>query len=390
MKIAFISRVNLESTRTNVYNFSKTCEAINATKGFQTVFVTTDQKKDTTAFFDRMGIHAPFEVVTLAATDTTNSRGGSMWHEIIAFSSANLHLAEYLFKKRKEIDAVYFRDESLFLVAHFARGFLNKKVFFEIHSVYEKKLRQFKNTFSVWVSNGVVAISSGLKRHYQRINKNIIVSLCSAAEESWFDHSKSKEEFRKELHLPLDTYIIGYIGVVGINPNNDYYEIDDVIRSLKSLSKDTLFVIGGELNQNGEWLRTVAKEAGVSDRVLILPWMERKMVSKYLQAFDVHVIPKRKKDLVGDSPAKMFPSLASKRPIVAGRAESIQEVLTDGYDAHIVKTNEPHGWAQALSEVRENSALTETIVRGAEITKTKYTWEKRGENIGDFIKNTNA
>lgn len=384
MKIAFISRVNLESTRTNVYNFSKTCEAINTTEGFQTVFVTTDQKRDTAAFFDRMGIHTPFEIVTLGATDTTRSNGGK-WNEIAAFLSANFHLAQYLFMHRKEIDAVYFRDESLFLAAHFARGFLNKKVFFEIHSVYERKLRQFKNIFSVWVSNGVVAISSGLKKHYSKTNKNIIVSLCSAAEESWFDHSKSKEDFRKELNLPLDKYLIGYIGVVGINPNNDYYEIDDVVRSLKSLPENVFFVIGGELNGNGEWLRTVAKEAGVSDRVLILPWMERKMVSKYLQAFDAHVIPKRKKDLVGDSPAKMFPSLASKRPIIAGRAESIQEVLTDGVDSVIVTTNTPDGWSGAIKSVMEDAEYTKKIVAGADITKQKYTWEKRGLAISSFI-----
>src|SRR3989344_5038950 len=68
-----------------------------------------------------------------------------------------------------------------------------------------------------------------------------------------------------------------------------------------------------------------------------------RMIPKYCQYFGIILIPKRKKDLVGDSPAKMFPALASRRPIIGGRAECIEEVLTDGVDAVIVEQNNPEG-----------------------------------------------
>ncbi len=388
MRIAFISRLNLIGGRTNVYNFSKTCEAINTGNGFMATLITTDQKRDLNVYFQKMAIHQPFDVVVLGVTDTLSPQGGQRWHEIKSFIAANFHLAKYVYKNRKNIDIVYFRDDSLFLTAWFARGFLNKKVFFEVHAVYQKKLRQMKNVIGAWVSNGVIGISTGVRDHYQKINKNIIVSLCSAPEDSWFDHAKSKEYFRKQLGLPADSFLIGYIGVVGFNPNNDYYEVDDVIRSLTLLPKDSMLVVGGEIDKNADWLRTVARSAGVSDRVIFLPWIERKIVPQYLQAFDVHVIPKRKKNLVGDSPAKMFPSLAAKRPIIAGRAESIEEVLTDGFDAVIVKTNDPQGWAEAIKKVKDDPVFAQKIVSGAEVTKTKYTWEKRGEAISEFIRKT--
>lgn len=358
---------------------------VNACPGFSTVLVTTDQPRSVEEFFKKMAIHKPYEVVTLAATDTLSPRGGQVLHEVVSLISANFHLAEYLFKNRKQIDAVYFRDESLFLVAYFARGFLNKKVFFEIHSVYERASRQFKNIFSVWLSNGVVAISTGLKKHYEKINKNILMSLCSAAEDTWFDHSKTKSDFRNELQLRQDTFLLGYAGVIGINPNNDYYEVDEIIRSLKQLPETVQLVVVGEINGNGNWLRKIAEEVGVAGRVHFFPWQERMMIPKFLQASDVIVIPRRKKDLVGDSPAKMFPALASNRPIIAGRAESIEEVLTDGQDSLIVKTNDEQGWADAIKKIYEDSDLSEHIVKGAQVTKTKYTWEKRGLAISAFI-----
>ncbi len=388
IRIAFVSRINLNSGRTNVYNFTKTCEAVGLVAGFETIFVTTDQKRDTAAFFKRLAVHNEFPIEFLSATDTGSPNGGQLWHEIKSFVAANFYLAGYLFKNRNSIDVVYFRDESLFPAAFFARGFLNKKVFFEIHSVYERKFRQFKNVFSAWVSSGIIAISTGVKKHYEKINKNVIVSLCSAAEDSWFDHVKNKKEFRMELQLPLDSYLVGYAGVVGINPNNDFYEVDDVVRSLTKLPENVHFVIVGEMNKNADWLRDIAEENRVESRIIIAPWQERAMIPKFLESFDAIIIPKRKKDLVGDSPAKMFPALASSRPIIAGRAESIEEVLTHGTDSVIVKTNTPEGWAEAIQIVMADKNLVQRIVVGAQETKKNYTWEKRGENIARFIDQT--
>ena len=334
-----------------------------------------------------MGIIKPFHITCLGVTDTSSSHGGKICYESFVFLIANICIAWFLFKKRSEFEAIYYRDESLFLAAFLAAFLMRKKVFFEIHAVYEKKYRQIKNILAVYFSNGVIAISSGLKRYYQKINKNILISLCSAAEDLWFDHSKSKVDFRKLLQLPMEAFIVGYTGVTGINPNNDYYEIDDVVLSLSHLPKNIIFVVVGELNGNAGWIRDIAKKALVSDRVIFVPWQERSLIPKYLQAFDANLIPKRKKDLVGDSPAKMFPALAARRPIIAGRAECIEEVLTDGFGSIIVDSNTPRGWSDAILKIYSNPELGEKISNNSGITKTKYTWEKRGVAITDFIKN---
>lgn len=242
------------------------------------------------------------------------------------------------------------------------------------------------NRLAIRLATGVIAISGGLKQFYQEMNNNILVSLCSAAEDSWFDYQQDKQTFRRQLGLPAEAFLIGYTGVVGANPNNDYYEVDDIVRSLQFLPPVIKFVIVGEINGNAGWLRRIADEMGVTARVIFVPWQERSEIPKYLQAFDLNLIPKRKKDLIGDSPAKMFPALAARRPIVAGRAECITEVLTNGVDSLIVEQNNPAGWAKAILKIYNDRELGGKIVLGAERTKNKYTWVSRGLLIGEFIK----
>ena len=388
IRIIYISRINLLSDRTNAYNLAKTCEAINAQEGFQVKLVTTDHQRDAGAFFQMMGVEKSFQVTGLGVTDTLSKYSGQNWYELFIFLSLNLRLVLFFFKHMREFDGVYFRDESLFPVALFAKLILRKKVFFEIHSVLQKRLRQLFNMVAVQFSNGVIAISSGLKRYYQKMNNTILFSLCSAAEDLWFDYSRDKTMFRKELGLPLEAYLVGYTGVVGANPNNDYYELDDIVKSLVFLPANISCVIVGELTDEALWLRNVAKKSGVQNRVIILPWQNRNKIPKYLQAFDAILVPKRKKDLIGDSPAKMFQALATRRPIIAGRAECIEEVLTDGVDAVIVEQNNPEGWSKAILKTYENNELAKKLSDQAWITKDKYTWEKRGIAIAEFIRKT--
>ena len=378
-RLLFISRINLLAGRTNVYNFTKTCEALNSQRGFQATLVTTNQRRDKESFFQKMAINNGFEVVFLNAETSI---------EWLTLLWANFCLVIYLTRHMGKFDVIYLRDESLVPVAWWTKRILGKSVFFEIHSVLQSERRQLLNKIGIKISSGVIAISTGLKNYYQKFNKNILISLCSAAEDSWFDYSQDRYAFRKELGLPNDSFLIGYTGVVGANPNNDYYELDDIVKSLKSLSKEIILVIVGELNNNAEWLLEIAQENGVLERVVIVPWRERSEIPKYLQAFDISLIPKRKKDLIGDSPAKMFPALVARRPIVAGRAECIEEVLTNNSDALIVDTNTPEGWVKAILKIYNDRELAQSLSNQAWITKDKYTWEKRGIAISEFIKKT--
>ena len=135
IRVIYISRINLLSDGTNVYNLAKTCEAMNAQEDFRVKLVTTDHDRNAGAFFKMVGVHRPFDITCLSLTSTLSRHSGKRWHELFIFLIANLRLVLFLLRRTGEFDVVYFRDESLFPTAIYAKMILRKKVFFEIHSL---------------------------------------------------------------------------------------------------------------------------------------------------------------------------------------------------------------------------------------------------------------
>jgi len=383
LNILVLSRINYSSGRTNVYNITKSTDAINNIDNVSAHLLTTDYEKNATGFLKKYNVEN-LKLISLCSgskkLENKNRIAG-----YLAIFAANFSVSNYIFKNRKQYSVIYLRDETLFLAVLLSKFLLRKKVFYEVHSVLQRPHGQLMNVLIAKSADGIIAISTGLKEYYKKYNKNIFVSLCSSYERGWFDYDASKKELREKLELPIHKKIIGYTGVVGANPNNDYYELDDIIIALKQLPDYVYFVVVGEFENNADWLRKIAEENNVASRLLIIGWQDRSTIPLYLQSFDITVIPKRKKDYTGDSPAKMFPSLASKTPIVAGNSDSIKEVLVNDHNALLVSENNAEGWYKALNSMLQDEQLVQCLSKQAYEDRLKYTWEKRGESIVNFI-----
>lgn len=370
IRLFYITRNPLEAESTNMYNTAKTCEALVAA-GISVTLVSAGAPYGEEDFFDRHHITRRFALVGLGVAGKS-------------FLKTNTAVSAFLHKNRENFDVLYLRDERLFPSALCVR-LLGKHVFFEIHSVLVGWHRQLLNRLMMRIAHGIIAISGQLARYYRPYGKPTLVSFCGADESFWFDHTKSKEELRRKLGLPMKKFIVGYVGRIGLNPNNDVYEIDDVIAALSDLPERVVFVGVGEREGNGEWLREAARAAGVSDRVTILPWQNRPRAAEYLSSFDVIVVPRRRKDMPSDSPLKMFSALSAGRPIVAGKSPAITEVLEDSRNALIVHENGERGWAEKIRMLFHDPNLAQRLGKRALADSKKYTWEGRGSDISRFI-----
>ncbi|MHA1694076.1 MAG: glycosyltransferase, partial [Candidatus Helarchaeota archaeon] len=223
--------------------------------------------------------------------------------------------------------------------------------------------------------------------YYINQNSNIIVSYCGASEIEKFRINKTKKEIRKILNLSQDKYIIGYIGNLGLTGNYDHYRLDIIIKSLVYLSENVVFVAVGDREGDSKWLMQIAKEANVSDRVFCLPWQKRDNVPLYYLSFDLLYLPRREKDMEGDSPLKMFEYLAVGVPIIAAGSLSIKEVLKNEYNSIIVDSNDPKDWAHSIVKIKSNNELKAKLIFNSAKSACEYTWDKRAEKIFNFIKN---
>ena len=391
IKIYYLTQMNFMSGRAHVYNITKTCEALNALPNCRVTLVSTDNSlrtdKARDEFFNKHQVKEEFKIVSLNSLSCflKNSKFRLVNWLMVVF--VNFSLIKFVFKERKQIDVIYFRDHLLLFPILINKYIFKKPVFYESHYVLTRKHGQFLTNLCIKIADGVIAISYALKDYYKKLNNNIIVSFCGAAESERFASIKeNRNELRKMLDLPIDKYIVGYTGNISFTGNYDPYGVDDIVRSLKFLSQDIILVLVGERKNDGEFLRDIVRNLGAEDRLIIRPWQKREDVPKYLISFDVLVIPKAGAK-AGNSPTKTFEYLAAKRPIVAANTAAIREVMFDGHNALIVKTNTPREWAKKIIRVKNNNELRDKLIKQAFLDAKKYTWEKRVKSILDFIKN---
>jgi len=391
--ILHISRMNFLSNKAHVYTTAKTCEAMAIQPELKVILLSSDNSlvgdKKKESFFLKHNIENKFDIVSLKSI--ANVLKGSNYRFINWLETifANFSILNYVFKHKKEFDILYFRDTSLFVPILILKYLYKVPIFMEIHAVLHKKHGQFLNNYFAKISDGVIAISYGLKEYYEKFNKKIIVSFCAASEPERFKKiPEDSKSLRKILNLPQDKIILMYSGNLFRTGNFDSYGIEDIVNAMKYLDDSYLFVGIGKKGNEVRGHEELAKKIKVDNKVLFLPWVEKQEVYRYWKSADVLLLPAAGAT-IGNSPTKMFEYLVSGKVIVSARTRAIEEVLEDGVNALLV-TNYKNGeeWAKAIRRATQDKELSNRLIRKSLEDGKKYTWDNRGKKIGEFIKET--
>jgi hypothetical protein len=159
----------------------------------------------------------------------------------------------------------------------------------------------------------------------------------------------------------------------------DMKGVDIAIEAMAHLRDCQLLIIGQDLR--GAGIPTSSPE---KRNITYLGRVERRLVPAYLRAADVLVIPHRPEGFF--APLKLFEYMASGRPIVASDVPQLQEFLTDGQNALLFEAERPEAMVQAVRRVLESPLLAERLARRARQDVERYTWQRRGEIIRDFLR----
>jgi len=389
VKIAYITRINFFSGKAHVYTITKTCEALSQVNGIEINLVSTDSslidQKERDNFFALQNVSKKFNIVSLLSWANTFKTNPNFLVYNLSTFLANLTLLKYVFRERKNVDIVYFRDHLILPVILFARYFLKKKVVYESHYILTKSLGQWLTERSVSVSNGVVAIAVALKDYYQKFNKNIVISFCASSDKEKFKTDLPPSHFRKEIGLHENMFYLVYTGNIDVTGNGDSYGVEDVVKALPHMPQDVCFIAVGKKTKGEHPLEKLAKSLGIYERFKCTPWVLRKEVKDYVLSADILIIPKSGAK-PGNSPTKMFEYLATGRPIVAADTLPMREVLHDKVNASLVDYNSPQAWAEAVNFIRQHQEYREKIMSQAMQDADLYTWEARAQTIGSFVK----
>lgn len=368
MKIYYVANIRLPTEKAHGIQIMKMCEAF-ARQGVDVELVIPRRfsqiKSDPFEYYFTDKI---FSIKKMFSIDLVRYGQWGFYVQTVSFALSSFF---YVLFKRDVI--IFGRDEwSLMFMS------LLRKVVWETHtSIYNRAAKILLSRELL-----MVAITSGLKNFYVSkgfTSKNILVA-ADGVDEKLFEISTRKEEARNTLGLPLDKKIILYTGHL-----YDWKGAHVLAEASRNLSEDVLVYFVGGTEGDIKSFKTQFKSLP-SVRILgKKPYAE---IPLYLKAADVLVIPNSAKSDISNlytSPLKLFEYMASGVPIVASNIPSIREVL-DESAAFFCLPDDSVSLSGAIVRALTSDIEAQKKANQAHILVKNYTWEKRAQNILDFIK----
>jgi len=240
---------------------------------------------------------------------------------------------------------------------------------------------EWKNVRKV---DGVITVSDHLADKFKRkkIPTEVLFNTTRYKDAKKLVSSK-KNYFRRELDLPDDKIIVGYVGAM-----NYRMDFDSYVKALRGLEDNIIMVFVGGAQARLDKLTRLAESLGVSERLITHSWVDYDTCLKYIYSFDIGL-----QALISDSmaehtfPTKIFEYMALKVPYVAPDLRAMADftrkwnsgyVLRGRSSEDIVKTI-----TEAVSDPERNIKIGE---KSHSNVKEKFSWEIMEKRLSKFYK----
>lgn len=267
-----------------------------------------------------------------------------------------------------------------------------RNIFYEAHK-FSKLLKFFSKGFNA-KGIKIITITNGLKEEFVKIGfnpDNVLVAPDGVDEvkikEQEFEPI-NKEEARKRLDLPLYDKILVYTG--SLYEWKGVYVLADVAKILEN--EALVIIVGGSKNIEEDKFSRYLKEKNINNLKITGYIKDSKIVDLYCSSADTLILPNTSTEKISKiytSPLKLFSYMTMRRPIVASDLPSIREVLNED-NAVLVKPNDPEELANGIRKILANQSLALRISNKAFADVHDFTWQKRAQNILNFINHEKA
>ncbi|MGE0793605.1 MAG: glycosyltransferase, partial [Candidatus Woesearchaeota archaeon] len=222
-------------------------------------------------------------------------------------------------------------------------------------------------------------ISEGIKEELikQGFNKNKIIVFHDGVDLEKFNIKISQSEARKKLNLPLDNNVIIYVGSL-----QDWKGTPTLLSASKSFEKNTLLcIVGGNKDQILK-LKTNYKNVLFKGNVI------NELIPFYLKAANILVLPNSSKFEISTkytSPLKLFEYMASKKPIIASKLQSIKNIVSEK-EVLFFKPDDSKDLNKQISSLLKNSKSQKELSENAFKKVKNFTWIERVKEILKVLK----
>jgi glycosyltransferase involved in cell wall biosynthesis len=384
MKLIYISNTRVPSEKANTYQSIQMCNSF--AKNYEEVQMwvpnginTDEMKQYEDNPYSFYGIENTFEIKKLFTINYwwIHNLNQFLWSNLGSVTFAMSVLLKLKFYSNEY--SVFTRDWMVLKILIFGKkiGLIKNKIFYEAHKFSEHLIPNLKK------ADGVIVLNDYLKKMNEERG---IFSNLVAHDGVNLDTFKSidKSEALDLLNLNKKYKYIIYVGK--FNTMGDEKGIPQIIECLQYLKEDVKAIfLGGPLDNILKYNKIANRFNIVKDRMIFIDRQPVTELYKYMSASNVLLMPFPFTIHYAYymSPLKMFEYMANKRPIVASRLPSIEEVLVDKKNAILCEPDNPKDLAQKINWALENDCFN--IVNTAFKDVQEYTWDKRAKNIKDFM-----
>ncbi len=159
---------------------------------------------------------------------------------------------------------------------------------------------------------------------------------------------KSRNQLREQFGIPLDAYVVGFIGRLTEQKNVPLFiEAVSRIPDIKGI-----IVGGGELEQA---LKAMVRKSNITNVLFLGPHHN---ADELMEMFDIFCLP----SIFEGLGLVLIEAMLSKVPVIGSRAGAIPEILGNGSYGALFNSNDPADLIRALREMRNNQSYDNDFV----------------------------
>lgn len=386
-KLVYLTSARLPTEKAHGLQIMKMCEAF-ADNGVEVTLVYPHRHQSPELAgqgdpFSFYGVRRVFEAKRVGCLDLRSLKriSESLWFWTVDFTAtANLLRQSRRFRNAGDV-TFYGRDPLTTLVGLAVFRRLPTRWAFEAH----RPPTSSRVSRRLGSADALVVLTEGLERAFVTagVPPERVHVAPDGVDLTSFTEDRDRNGCRRELGLPVDATIVGYVG--RFQTMGEEKGISELIAAMgdERLEEMTLVCVGGPLNAVPRYLE-IARAHGVAEqRLAFFDRVPHRDVPRWIRAFDIAAMPFPNTAHYAESmsPMKLFEYMALGAPILATELPSVQEVLRHDDNAWLVEPGSPLALASGLSHLLENRDVAERLGRKARDDVSAYTWDVRAKKI---------
>jgi len=284
--------------------------------------------------------------------------------DILLSNDLDTLLPNYLISKTKFIPLVYDSHEYFTEVPEIQHRPFVKTTWQTIEKLIVPKLK-----YAYTVNNSIAKLYFDKYQIHFDVIRNVPIKIPVG--------TFSKEELRKELQLPKDSFIVILQGA-GINIDRG---AEEAVQSMKYV-QDVLLLIVGDGDVVSALKQTV-KDEKLEDKVHFYPKQAMHELMRFTQAADLGLTIDKDTNLnyKFSLPNKIFDYIQAGIPILASNLPEIKNVIETYQIGKIILDHTPDTIAKAVEEIKINSFQTTTWRNNLQRAQQELNWSHEKEKL---------